>query len=89
MSQDNIWKLYKLFVTSLMIASRNGSIEIVKLLLEKEGIDVLSQNKDGKSALIFSLTEKHPEIAKMLLSQKGIDVNAYDIFLFIFKFILY
>ena len=40
MFQNNIWALFKLYVSSLMLASVNGHIEIVKLLLEQEGIDV-------------------------------------------------
>ena len=32
--------MFKLYITALMKASKNGNIEIVKLLLEQKGIDV-------------------------------------------------
>ena len=44
MLQNNIRKLYKLYFTALMFASCNGNTEIVKLLVEQEGIDINSQN---------------------------------------------
>ena len=37
--QSNIWDLFKLLKTSIMKASENGHTDIVKLLLEQEGID--------------------------------------------------
>ena len=40
MFQNNKWKLYKLLFTSLIYASQKGHTEIVKMLLEQEGIDV-------------------------------------------------
>ena len=38
--QNNIWKLFKLFETALMKASDNDHTEIVKILVEQEGIDI-------------------------------------------------
>ena len=39
-----IWYLFKLFATALMIASIRGRTEIVKILLEQEGIDINSKD---------------------------------------------
>ena len=33
-------KIFKLFNTALILATKNGNIEIVKLLIEREGIDI-------------------------------------------------
>ena len=44
MPQNNIWKLFKLFDTALILASYYGHTEIVKLLLEQEGIYIDLQN---------------------------------------------
>ena len=41
--QNNIWKLIKLFYTALILESRSGYTEILKLLLEQEGIDINTQ----------------------------------------------
>ena len=38
--KNYIWDYFKLFGTALMFASCNGNTEIVKILLEKEGIDI-------------------------------------------------
>ena len=38
--QNNIWKLFKLFRTALMWASMDGYVEVVKILVEQEGIDI-------------------------------------------------
>ena len=38
--QNNIWKFFNLLWTALMIASVYGHTEIVKILVEQEGIDI-------------------------------------------------
>ena len=40
MFQNYFWKLFKLFNTSLILASWNDKIEIVKILIAQEGIDI-------------------------------------------------
>ena len=42
--QNNIWSFFKLFGTALMIASERGHTEIVKILVEQEGIDINAKN---------------------------------------------
>ena len=38
--QNNIWDFFKLFKTALIFASFNSHPEIVKILVEQEGIDI-------------------------------------------------
>ena len=40
MFQNNIWNFFKLFRTALIYASEKGHTEIVKILVEQEGIDI-------------------------------------------------
>ena len=38
--QQNVWNLVKSLQTALIHASQGGYVEIVKLLLEQDGIDI-------------------------------------------------
>ena len=40
MFQNYFWKLFKLFNTTLILASWNDKTEIVKMLIEQEGTDI-------------------------------------------------
>ena len=40
MIHNNIWNFIDFFKTALIMASDNGYSEIVKMLLEKRGIDI-------------------------------------------------
>ena len=42
--QNYIWKFFKLYKTELMKASLKGHAEIVKILVEHEGIDINAKN---------------------------------------------
>jgi len=61
--------------TVLISASIYCYIEIVKLLLEKDGIDVNIQNKRGDTALIRASENNYIEVVKLLLEIEAIDVN--------------
>jgi len=52
--------------------------EIVKLLLEKEGIDINIKNKYGDTALTQACYCYSTETVKLLLKHKDIDVNIQD-----------
>ena len=64
--------------TALILASFGDYIEIVKLLLKKEGINVNIQNNYGNTALILASWKGHTEIVKLLLEKEGIDINIQD-----------
>ena len=42
--QNYIWNLFKLFDTALIWASEKGNTEIVKMLVEQDGIDINAKN---------------------------------------------
>jgi len=62
--------------TALVVASKYGYTEIVKLLLEA-GADVNVKNKDGETALMKASYNGYTEIVKMLIDA-GADVNIKD-----------
>ena len=94
----------KIDKAALNLASSNGHIEIVKMLLKQEGIDVNPENvcfnnfifknyvcnwlKLFDSALICAALNGDIELAKLLLEQDGIDINSENICLFYSRFIL-
>ena len=51
--QSSIWSFFKLFNAALMRASNNGHTEIVKILIEQEGIDLNAKNEIYFNDLIF------------------------------------
>ena len=51
--QNNIWNFFKLFYTALMKASKYSHTEIVKILVEQEGIDVNAKDKVYSNNFIF------------------------------------
>jgi len=58
-----------------MIASRTGRVDAVRMLLD-HGAKVNTQETwGGTTALMWAVSEKHPEVAKVLI-ERGADVNA-------------
>ena len=62
--------------TALILAAKNGYIEIVKKLLDTPGIDVNAVTPAGNTALIFAAQQGHTEIVQALLAHRNINVNA-------------
>ena len=58
-----------------MLASQNGYAEIVKMLLEREGIDVNVVDKNGFSAILLASAYNKPEIIEMLKNHDGIEYD--------------
>ncbi len=60
-------------VTPLLLASVNGQMEAVKLLLEK-GAKIDTADQYGNGALMFAVRQGHAEVAKLLF-EKGAKIN--------------
>ena len=65
--------------TPLYLASKSGDIEIVKLLLEKDDIDVNLAEVDGNTPLHAATRFNHIPVAEALLKNKIIKVNLQDV----------
>ena len=63
--------------TALIIAAEEGYMNVVKLLLDVDGVDPNIADEDGKTALIHAAHEGHAQVVTLLL-EKGADVNAMD-----------
>ena len=61
--------------TPLFIASENGRLDIVKILLAIPGIDVNKSTTSGATPLYIACQKAYVEIVKTLLAVPGIDVN--------------
>lgn len=55
--------------TPLMVASRNGYIEVVRYLLDLDNIDVNSVDKSGKSALDHAVSKSKDSIVELLANR--------------------
>ena len=62
--------------TALMWAIRKP--DIVKLLLDQEGIDVNRQNSAGRTALCLAAYWNHLQAAELLLGREELDINIPD-----------
>ena len=62
--------------TPVMVAARNGHLEVVKLLLYY-GAEFDAINDDGDTPLILATRNNHTDIARLLLDQ-GAEVNKTD-----------
>jgi len=60
---------------TLIVASKEGNIEIVKLLLDK-GANVNAKDKRDGTALMIACVKGYQTIVELLLDNKGADVNA-------------
>lgn len=61
----------------LHIAASSGSVDIVKLILEKDQLIIESKNKDCCTPLQVAALSNHPEVVKLLV-EKGAIVNVQN-----------
>ena len=64
-------------LSALILASRNGNKEGVKLLI-KARVDINLQNKEGITCLIAATQYNREKVVKLLLGQININVNSAD-----------
>ena len=62
--------------TALMMAAREGNVDIVKALLAA-GADIGAKDNDGDAALVWAVEEGRADIVEMLLAA-GADINAQN-----------
>jgi len=65
-------------MSGLGLASKNGHIDIVEMLLKVPDIDVNSQDKSGMTPLLHATRRRRWKILKCLLTQQLLDVNLSD-----------
>jgi len=58
-----------------MWACEHGFIDIVRMLLEKDGLDVKEGDDTGESPLIVATRNDHDEIVQMLLRYQGVETG--------------
>jgi ankyrin repeat protein len=62
--------------TPIHLASANGHVKVVKLLIEG-GAELNARNQDGATPMIKAVQGKHLEVVEMLI-REGADVNLQD-----------
>ena len=60
--------------TALSMASENGHLDVVKLLLGSEGINVNQARNVGATALLIASIKDHSDVVKPLLGTEGTTV---------------
>ncbi|KAA8901721.1 hypothetical protein FN846DRAFT_112191 [Sphaerosporella brunnea] len=65
-------------LSPLQVAALNGHIEVVKLLLQREDVDVNSQDKEGRTPLLWAMANGEDGVVKLLLEREDVDVNLQD-----------
>ena len=61
-----------------MYASRHGHLEITKVLLKEDDIEINEVDDSGKTALHWASKMGNAKVIQFLLDEKGIDINKAD-----------
>lgn len=75
--QVGVYRTILGFKTPLLMATRNGDFETVKLLLEK-GADPNTHTKHGITPLMFAIIDRETEIAKLIINHRSTDFSLKD-----------
>jgi ankyrin repeat protein len=65
--------------TALMIASRTGKVDAVRVLLDRGAQVNAKENWGGTTALMWAASERHPDVVELLIERHA-DVNAKSYF---------
>ena len=71
----------------LMIAARNGNLDLIKLLIDNNA-DINQKGYNDMTPLMLASKNGHVSVVKELIGNENIDINAVDI-VCIFLFCLY
>jgi ankyrin repeat protein len=66
-------------ITCLMIASYNGDLDVVTLLLNTENVEIdAKEGLHGRTAFFFACINGHTAVAKLLIDTGVVDINRKD-----------
>ncbi len=58
-----------------MVASQDGHVEVVRLLLARQGVEVNKTAQNGSTALLIASQKGHVQVVQLLLARQGVEVN--------------
>jgi ankyrin repeat protein len=61
--------------TGPLFASQSGHVEVVQLLLARQGVEVNHSDSEGGTALFLASQNGHVEVVWLLLARQGVEVN--------------
>ena len=64
--------------TPLMLAAQRGHLEVVKLLLQTEKVDLDGKDSEGKTPLIWACEKGKLEVVELLLKTGKVDPDRKD-----------
>ena len=64
--------------TPLLWAAMNGHETVVRLLIERDDVDVNAEDSDGKTPLLWAANNRHEAVVRLLIERDDVDVNAKD-----------
>jgi ankyrin repeat protein len=61
--------------TALIMASQDGHVEVVRLLLARQDVELNQAFARGGTALMLASQNGHLDVVRLLLSREGVEVN--------------
>ena len=61
--------------TALLCSAWNGHVEVVRLLLARQGVEVNKSAADGNTALIVASLKGHAEVVRLLLAHPDVEAK--------------
>jgi hypothetical protein len=61
--------------TALILASQDGHVEVVRLLLARKGVEVNKSAQNGATALMVASQSGHVKVVRLLLARQDVEVN--------------